>query len=49
MQRGKFTRFLQRDDRLKSRTVAGWDLKPEYVWATPQPSVLDVLAELGVR
>jgi hypothetical protein len=46
---GRFTRFLQRHDRLESRTVAGWYLKAEWLWATPQPRVPDVLAELGVR
>lgn len=45
----KFMRFFERDDKLESRTVAGWYLKPQWLWATPQPSVLDVLAELGVR
>ncbi len=47
--KGRFVRFVDDDGRLHSRTVAGWYVKLEWLWAHPQPSVLEVLGELGVR
>jgi Uma2 family endonuclease len=46
---GKYVRFGEKDGKLSSRVVAGWYVRPEWLWSNPQPNVLDALAELGVK
>lgn len=36
------------DGTYHSRTVAGFRLRPDWLWAEPLPKVLDVARELGL-
>jgi Uma2 family endonuclease len=43
---GKYERFYERDGKLASEVVAGWYVRPEWLWGDPQKDVLEALAEL---
>lgn len=45
---GRYESVVPVDDRLASEVIPGFWLKPEWLWAKPQPKVLDCLRELGV-
>jgi Uma2 family endonuclease len=45
----KYSRLDDKDDRINSTIVPGWYIKPSWLWQEKRPSVLDVLAELGVK
>jgi Uma2 family endonuclease len=42
----KYVRFYERDGKLRSEVVAGWYIRPEWLWSDPQKDVLEALAEL---
>jgi Uma2 family endonuclease len=43
---GKYQRFYERDGKFISQVVAGWYVRPEWLWAEPEKDVLQALAEL---
>ena len=44
-----YTPIPERNDRLESRVVPGWYVRPAWLWTEPRPGVLAALAELGIR
>lgn len=50
LRRGKsYARIPEEKDTIASTVVRGWYLKPAWLWKAKRPSVLDILAELGVK
>ncbi len=46
---GTYKRIEIVDGKINSIVVPGFFVKPEWVWRTPRPSVLDLLPELGIK
>jgi len=46
---GIYTRIEETDGRIASLVVPGFFVKPEWLWKSPRPSVLDLLPELGIK
>jgi Uma2 family endonuclease len=45
---GKYERIQEQDGCLRSESIPGFWLKPEWLWQEPLPKVFDCLRELGV-
>jgi Uma2 family endonuclease len=49
LQGGGFVAVPERDGKLSSTVVAGWYVRPAWLWQKPRTSALAALAELSVR
>ena len=46
---GKYAQIMEQDERIASSVVAGWYLRPKWLFGEKRANVLDALGELGVR
>lgn len=48
-EQNQYRQIEEVEDRIHSTVVAGWYLKPAWLWQAPLPRVLEILAEFGVK